>query len=469
MSDKSPPSETACPSGLFQKSSPSRLRLFLAATALFSLITAVVSLLCTGEHYRAVQTIGLDAAPSVVLAHRIKTGTEAMDAALVDELLSSEPRGQLRLSCQDDFESNRIYVARSLIAAARNITFGNTELSPVENMQQAMGTWLMQAQAARQYHRESKNSDALLLYRCSLSTLQQTLLPAADSLEKANAEKLESAYALHRTMTGAATAAMLSATGVLTAILIYAQVYLAAHFRRRFNPYLVAASVISCAFGVLSVWAYHDCSANLKKAKVDAYDSIIALLEARSDSYEANAAESRWLLDPKNKATHAQCFFDKTSLVAKLEPGSTFEQLVKAASAQFIGNQTIQISRVHGALAGELNNITFAGEAEAAVDALRKFAVYYALDGKVRQLENDGNHEEAVCFCLSDSVGGSNWAFNEYDNALAKVLDINEKRLKNYLDDASGNLENLTLLALIVPLLTTLAACLGIRPRLKEY
>jgi hypothetical protein len=39
-------------------------------------------------------------------------------------------------------------------------------------------------------------------------------------------------------------------------------------------------------------------TAHLKVAKQDAFDSILALTQARAVSYDANADESRYLVDP---------------------------------------------------------------------------------------------------------------------------------------------------------------------------
>ena len=456
-------------SGVLAKKTPARLQLLLSLIVLASIILTFISSACTEQYLHTVRTIAVDAAPSVVAAHKIKIATEAMDADITDELLSPVRRDQNCSDAMKDFEAKRQTVARSLIDAARNITYGKDEILPLEIMQDSLGTWLMQVQASRVFHNNGQDREAIMRYREALATLEKALLPAADLLDKANSDALEAVYTSQRSASNTALSTVLAASLLLTASLIYIQIYLAITFRRRFNLCLLLATLSAIAFGTYSFSAYSSSSFNLREAKEDAYNSVIALLDARSDSYDANAAESRWLLDSDNKDIHEKSFLEKVGHIARLEPGSTFEQLVAEADASLTHQKTIQVARIHGSLASELNNITFAGEAESAIDALKKFAAYYALDTKIRHLENTGKHAEAVSFCLSYKPGESNWAFAEYDAALDKVLDINQRHMQTHLETCSGALKGLLPAALLVPLFIIFLAYLGIRPRLAEY
>ena len=59
-----------------------------------------------------------------------------------------------------------------------------------------------------------------------------------------------------------------------------------------------------------------------RAAKQDAFDSILALSKARAVSYDANADESRYLLDPQRANRYEQAFLEKSSHVIGM-PGAT--------------------------------------------------------------------------------------------------------------------------------------------------
>jgi hypothetical protein len=47
-------------------------------------------------------------------------------------------------------------------------------------------------------------------------------------------------------------------------------------------------------------------------------------------------------------------------------------------------------------MGNELNNITFAGDREAAVDTLSNLGVYLDIDQRIRQLQQSGKHKQAI-------------------------------------------------------------------------
>jgi hypothetical protein len=172
---------------------PYRLRLLLLAITLFAVVFGIVAAITVKQHDQAMQTIGVEAGPSVITAHQIKIGLLSMDAALADELLA-DLQDKDSQEMVDDFDKHRANTSKYLVAAARNITYGNSELFPIESVQVGLGQYLMQAQAARDFHQAGKSDNALNAYRSSLRTLQDSLLPNLEALDKANADILEETY-----------------------------------------------------------------------------------------------------------------------------------------------------------------------------------------------------------------------------------------------------------------------------------
>jgi hypothetical protein len=57
-------------------------------------------------------------------------------------------------------------------------------------------------------------------------------------------------------------------------------------------------------------------------AKQDAFDSVLALSRMRAVSYDANADESRYLVDPARAGQYRQAFLDKSQQVLQLDGAS---------------------------------------------------------------------------------------------------------------------------------------------------
>ena len=208
---------------------------------------------------------------------------------------------------------------------------------------------------------------------------------------------------------------------------------------------------------------------DLKWAKQDAFDSVGFLWRARADAYDANGEESRWLLDPKQHETYAKAFREKVGRLVTLPPGMTYPQLVAAVRKLRLPGEIARLPQsFEGHLAKELRNITFDGEEEAAKDMLAKFGDYLAIDDKIRQLEAENKHREAVQLCTGYREGESNWAFKQFDDALEKVLKINDGEFRHAVTEGQGALPRSDV-AVVVLLAVAVLTYLGLRPRLLEY
>ena len=130
-------------------------------------------------------------------------------------------------------------------------------------------------------------------------------MPAANDLNAANDSVLQSGlYRAQKSESQQALILTLVVGGALVLLLVVTQVYVTRNFRRRLNPALALATVVAAVFVCYTAYAFVSHSHNLRGVKQDSYDSVAALLDARADAYEANAAESRWLLDLPMRAEH---------------------------------------------------------------------------------------------------------------------------------------------------------------------
>jgi hypothetical protein len=233
--------------------------------------------------------------------------------------------------------------------------------------------------------------------------------------------------------------------------------------RRLLNPLLFAATLLTAVFLLVTVAKFSAQKESLKIAKEDAFDSIHALWQARAIAYDANAEESRWLLDRERAAQYEQAFLEKAGTVVTVPQGQNY----KTAAANAVNKQND--SNFKGMLAVETRNITFPGESAAAIQSVGTFGDYLAIDRRLRELENAGRHAEAVALCVGNREGESNWAFEQFDNALGRTLDINQKEFDKAVERGFRALMGHEIASVIVIGLVIALAYFGIRPRLMEY
>jgi hypothetical protein len=452
----------------FSDVTPVRLWLLLILISLCSLIYGIATIVTVEQHEHAIKTVGKDAAPSVIAAYQIKIGVETMDAALADELLYPPGKREAQ-NMVDEFESSRLNVCKQLVAAAKNITYGPAEELPIEGIQNALGQFEMQAQRARDLHSAGNDGEAVATYRAALATLQNDILPNADKLNKANADVLEDTYAREKGISAMSRGFVMVMGLVLIGLLLYTQLYLSARFHRRLNLPLIFFTGCTAVFLQQLTSSLGDSSNELKVAKEDAYNSIVALLDARTNAYDANASESRWLLDRDHATVYEKYFHDKMATVARFEHGHDFASTIALARNQLGSGEKFNLPGFSGSLADELNNIIFPEEGEAALESLKKLSDYSATDAKMRKLETSGSHDIAVSLGLGYDPKGSNFLFSKFDDALGRTLKINEYHMRNAVNKAARDLDGLVAGSFLLTFVALLCAYAGLRPRLEEY
>jgi hypothetical protein len=214
--------------------------------------------------------------------------------------------------------------------------------------------------------------------------------------------------------------------------------------RRRTNPALIAATVLTVLLTAIGIGLLTSTAEQLRVAKADAFDSIIALSHARSVSYDANADESRYLVDPQRASQYQQAFQAKS--------------------------QSLLDSSSNGYLGTEMRNITFPGERAAAERMLAAYQAYQDDDRQLRSLATSGDLTAAVAFDIGTAPGNSDYAFTQYDNALVAVIQINQNAFTTAVRDGQAATADWTGL---VPGSGTLLIIglvgLGLWPRMAEY
>jgi len=446
----------------------------VTAAVFLGVITAAVS----GSIASGLQLIGHRSDPEVLASTDLYFRLNDMDAQVANVLLVGRQRGLGidRQQAQAIYQQDRLQSDQDLQRAAAVAGSALATQRPLRSVLDGLGRYealageamYLEGQGARQPGRPS--AAALILYRQATDLLQGSILPSALSLADANAADLDNAYLAKRSaaLHGAAWVAL--AGVALLAVLAGMQFYLFAAYRRLLSPPLAGATLIALVLATASVTGLYAQAGHLRVAKSQAFDSIIALSQARAVSDDANADESRYLVDPARAAQYQQAFENKSQQLVGLAGAGIFQYdaaLARVISAYHANNAHI---RFGGYLGAEFRNITFTGERAAAVKTLAAYQVYQRDDRHIRVLNRSGNLSGAIGFDTSYAHGNSNWAFTQYDNALVALIAVNQRAFNGAITAGQRGLNGWTgpIPAAAVILITVLVLA-AVRPRLAEY
>jgi hypothetical protein len=409
---------------------PQILKIGVIAICLANLLMMGAAIAGARSHRHAMQAIGKDSAPSIIAAEHIRAALADMDADAANELLQ-------RGGSLDAFEGRQNEATTAIVTAAENITYGDFERQPIQRLAVGVGSYTAGVQRARD-RLEAGDKTYLLAWRKAAAFMDARLLPAATDLDTVNRNELDKAYAGQRTASARALVLLLAGAVITGGVLIAMQIFVAGRMRRILNPGLAAATLATVVFLIYAGQRFAANDRDLKVAKEDAFESIHALWQARAVAYAANSDESRYLLDPSQAAKYESDF--------------------QAKAAQ-----------VDVFLANEMKNITFAGEEEAAREAVAEFAAYRKVDRQIRDLEKSGKHDAAIALCTGSAAGQSDYVFKSFDDALGKTLMVNQEAFDAAVERGFVDVAGFEIAAPAAAFLIALLGWVGLRPRLREY
>ena len=440
----------------------SRLLLLIADGVLTVLLLSAVQI-----HHDALRTVGQDAAPSIIAAQHIKAAIAAMDAEAGHELLTIPENGTSSLA---NYDAERAEAASSLVTAAENITYGESERGPIRTLQNGLSVYEDFVQRARDLHEEAASPEntsmlagVLDAEREAQTMVDRSLLPAADDLDNANLTQLNTTY--RRESVASSAIRIVTVLVGLAALFAFiaTQLYLSRRTQRTFNIPLLAATLLLLLIAVGTVSYLSDAQLELRTAKQDAFTSIHALWRARAVAYETAGDESRYLLEPATAAASDAAFREHAAALAELPPGNTSASLLAAEDAG------LPVTNLTGYLADELNNVTFPGEREAALRTLTDWERYVDVDTEVRRLERQGQHRAAVDLSTQSSGGGAAGALRQFDRSLTATLDLNQRVFTRSIAKGNAALSNLMLKVSLAAALIAILSVVGLAPRIREY
>ena len=317
---------------------------------------------------------------------------------------------------------------------------------------------------------EGRPSAASLKYfGLATNLMSDQLLPAVSTLTTDDTNALDSTYSASRSGAYTGVAEVLVAGLVLAGALVWLQFFLRKRTNRMLNPGLAAATAITLILTLTSAGLLAREAGHLYTAKVEAFDSIIALNQARAVSYDANADESRYLVDPADATFFQNRFLSESQSIANVGNAGIF-QYDAAFAAEISAYQRDNSDVAFGGYLGdEFRNITFPGERAAATRTLLAYQLYER-DDRVLRADAKTSLTEAIAFDIGTATGQSDWAFNTYTTDLQSVITINQNAFTAAVNAGSSATDGWTLvIPAIGAILVIGLAFAGVRPRLREY
>lgn len=427
---------------------PRRLRLYVGAVWVAVALLLAVALRALSDDRAAIRAVRQDTAPAIVAAQELGLHLAGLDTQLSVSMLGSaadrDVAGEL-------FELERSVVTRKLVDASDDVTLGDAARIPVVVMNEELGRYLELASRAQWLYAGSDRDGALAMLRLATDQMHDRILPKAAELDRVSRDDMDRRYDQAQRASQQHDLEALATGGLLVTLLLSTQWFVRARMRRRLVPALLLATGLAGGFTWYLVDRFRDAREDLRVARDDAFNSIHLLWRARAVAYDARGDEGRFLLDRSRDSAYEAAFFMKISQLS-----SSARERPPPGDAR-------------GLLLDELHNVTFIGEREAAQAILAGLADYYDVDERIRRLEAQGQHAQAVDLAIGVGGAQARAIFHQLDAAIERTTAINQDAFDRVLAVADRGLRRAEWMDPALALAIALAAWLGIRPRLREY
>jgi hypothetical protein len=452
-----PPEKTATPVAVY----------LLLGIAIFvvAAILCVASLNAANQCREAVKSIGRDCAPSIIAAQQIKQDLAKLDANSADQLLAKNGQLPIYQELRTQAETLKHQFSDSLVTAAQNITFGDSERVPITKLSSGIIQYSELIAAAN----ERPSNEANPLVARASNYLHGQLLTAAQDLDKANTTVLDQVYNLRSQSLHIQTLLFFLVWALLALLLFAAGIYLWKATKRVFNIGLVAAFFLGLILAFQVFIATEGSAYRLKVITKDAFDSIHWIWSARATAADVYGARARVLLfaNSTDQPAALRNLEEGQTKILELPPGQITLTSLKdnPQKAEALTSNT----QFKGYLADELRNITFTGEREAALAAVQTWSLYSESDQQSAELETNGRQSEAISLHLSKTPSGGLGAATRFDQALELVIAINQAVFDKTVADGLNKLQGLDWIVVALCLGVMICTAAGIWPRVREY
>jgi hypothetical protein len=339
----------------------------------------------------------------------------------------------------------QIRYGRDIVAATTNLAQAGTQTGGelvtgkrIADITTELPIYTGLVERARVNNRQGLAVGVAYLRRAS-DQMQDSILPAAEELQRRQAARLDDAY--HRV--GSVLYIALAACLVSLAGLIWAQVFLFQRTHRVFNVGLVAASVAVLAGLVWWTVAGMVSANSLARALGHSRSVSDALAPAQIAALQARAVESLELV---------------TRTAGPNEPDFDAEM------------QLLDRDNGAGGALGAARQFATDQQGEALVQAaLADARDYAAAHREVRRLDDAGDYPKAVAAAVQTNQAGAAAAFDRLDLALTAAVGHEREVFTSEIGRAHRSLTGLSIGTGVLTFVAVVGVALGVRQRLEEY
>lgn len=491
-----------------RRTTPNLLRAGGALIGGLALIAAVVTAGYASSVHSRLDSLDHVDAPSVHATSDFLFQVEDMDAQLANALLISGDTSLTtsRATSMQHYEDDRRQAEADLENATAALAGDPKKLADLSAVAHLFGTYQEDATRAVQLDEQAnvtkagtapanvlaayQNGADFLAGRNGQGTDPGSLVAQARALDTGSTDAIGQSAQQTQDALDTVTVCVIVIGALPLVALVFVQLRMSRKFHRRFNRPLAAATVVTAILMVSGLVAFQSASDDLHNGKANAFDSIQKLTLAKATSYDANADESRWLLDQVHAAFYEQTFLSKAKRIADTSADAPDDASTRdatpadvAAYEHSIGDVSSALTAYPGSPVGtlfssasafgfEFGNITFPGEDDAARAAFTAYSSYLQGDAKIRQysLTDPKSLHDAIDFDTNATTPGtSDQTFNDYSQKLDDVIALNQSQFDASMASAISGAGTWTWLPYVFLLLIAGLTVLGIRPRLREY
>ncbi len=270
--------------------------------------------------------------------------------------------------------------------------------------------------------------------------MRDKLLPAARNIAVEANVRLAGASGR---ATGLPLAMVLLVAAVIVGFALYwAQRWLFRRTRRRLNPGLVVASVAGLVSLLWLGIALGLARADLLQARTHGSTPVAALAQADIAALQARADESLTLIDAQGDDTFQQDFVGVQRRLGP-GPGTLLMDAVMAAR----GSPAAGPAAVAAATA----------------------TTWYGVHRKVRSLDDNGHHTQAILLVTGPGPGHSGTLFARLDGSLASAITADQAVFHRHAVAGSNALTGLEVGVIVLALIMAAGCARGLATRLAEY
>lgn len=417
------------------RTTPGRLSVIAVALVALTLLTGILGAIVLQDKQNAIDNLIDHREPLAVAAQQLYRSLSDADATAASAFLAGgvEPD-----SLRQRYEIDIATAGAALAKASSDVGADTEAQAQVQVLNQQVPVYTALVETARTNNRRGFPVGAAYLREAS-GLMRSSILPAAQELYQIDFDRLRAEQRDARSLPWTTVAL----TTLLLAALIATQLYLTRKTNRLINVGVLVATVAVALGLVWGTVALLVEAAGVADGQKNGSDQVEVLVRARIVTLKLRADETLTLVARGDGPEYEDDF---NKLVPQVS-GDSGENLLVLAK-------------------GLSPNDRVAAEVQAAIDNTNAFLEAHT---RIRQLDDDGQYEQAVESATGNAPDSAATAFARLDENLLTAL--NDGR-QEFVDQTLGARAALTGLVPGIVVLTLLAAAgitMGITQRLREY